>query len=225
MSEPKILLELYFIRHGESLTNAGLIDEYADPESTEDPILSKKGFEQARAMGKYLRFVNFDAVYSSALKRAMLTAGALIDEQGKQQELLIHPLLSEINVKEPYGGMTPAELPLYVRTAVPAPGVDIDSPLVINQSDDDEAAVLARADEMLFYFYSRYKNGEKVAVVSHGGFITYMLFHIMEFRKKCPGFDITLSNCGVSLVKFFEPGTNPYGDVSIEFINRMPEIE
>ena len=78
-AEPVLELELYIIRHGESLGNIGY-NGRTDLTLTEsvDPVLSEKGINQAIAAGEFLAETVFDAVYSSALMRAVRTAGEII---------------------------------------------------------------------------------------------------------------------------------------------------
>jgi len=62
-------MELYIARHGETKFN----EEHRIQGSGKDAPLTLKGIEQAKALGKSLEGISFDAVYSSPLKRAMDT--------------------------------------------------------------------------------------------------------------------------------------------------------
>jgi 2,3-bisphosphoglycerate-dependent phosphoglycerate mutase len=64
---------LFLVRHGESTGNvAGLLSGHSDHELTE------KGKEQAKHTGKKLKDVQFNAAYSSDLKRAAQTAEIIL---------------------------------------------------------------------------------------------------------------------------------------------------
>jgi 2,3-bisphosphoglycerate-dependent phosphoglycerate mutase len=74
--------EFYFIRHGESVSNAtpGLAagKDYDAP-------LTEKGFSQARLLGSRLKSesISFDRVYSSRLARADQTTRTMLDAMGE----------------------------------------------------------------------------------------------------------------------------------------------
>ena len=74
--------EFYFIRHGESMSNAtpGLAAG-----ADFDAPLTPAGVEQARALGRRFKQENarFDRVYSSSLTRAIQTTEAMLDEMGE----------------------------------------------------------------------------------------------------------------------------------------------
>ena len=65
-------LEVAFVRHGQPLEPAD-----RSPEEALDPPLTSLGLQQAAAMARYLRGRHVDAVYSSRLTRARLTAESL----------------------------------------------------------------------------------------------------------------------------------------------------
>ena len=62
-------MDLYIIRHGESRGNIGYDDE--------DPVLTELGHKQAQLLALRLRNINFDAILSSPLTRAVQTATPL----------------------------------------------------------------------------------------------------------------------------------------------------
>ena len=74
--------EFYFIRHGESLSNA--TPGFAAGVNF-DAHLTPAGVEQARALGRRLKQegVRFDKVYSSSLTRAIQTTEAMLGEMGE----------------------------------------------------------------------------------------------------------------------------------------------
>ena len=73
--------EFYFIRHGESESNA-LPDRMSlDP----DTSLTRKGFAQARLLGERLEQdgITFDKVYSSSMARTVQTTQTMLDAMGE----------------------------------------------------------------------------------------------------------------------------------------------
>ena len=225
-TKPVLELELYIIRHGESMGNIGY-NGRTDLTMIEsvDPVLSEIGINQAVAAGKYLAETNFDAVYSSALMRAVKTAGEIIKKQNDEKNLLINPVFTEMGIPEEYHAVSMKELREICPTAVIADDVDPDSKLMESTASSDEKGLFERAARAIEYLRSKYKNGEKVAVVSHAAFITYMIFYIMGYTEKVPSFDIDFNNTGITKVKFYKEGTNKYGDTVFEYINSTAHLQ
>ena len=76
--------EFYFIRHGQSESNATPDRMSLDANSS----LTRKGFAQARLLGRRLREdgVTFDKVYSSSLVRTMQTTQTMLDAMGESNK-------------------------------------------------------------------------------------------------------------------------------------------
>lgn len=224
-AKPVLELELYIIRHGESLGNIGY-NGRTDLTLREgiDPVLSEKGLSQAVAAGEYLADIDLDAVYSSALMRAVRTAGEIIKKQPAEKSLFIHPVFTEMGIPEEYHAVSMDELLELCPTAEIADGVDPDSKLMESTAGSDEKGLFKRGKRAIDYLRTKYKNGEKVAVVSHAAFITYMVFYIMGFTEKVPAFDIDFNNTGITKVKFYKEGTNKYGDIVFEYINSTAHL-
>lgn len=223
--KPVLELELYLVRHGQSRGNvpreSGI--EISLKEG-HDPELTELGIKQAVAAGEYLSDVDFTEVYSSALLRAARTATEIINKQPKAHTLKILPLLTEAGVGKEY--TTDFDSVHEVnKTAVLAEGYDPALPLLCYTSSSDEKALFERAQKLMEYIRSRYKNGEKVALVSHAAFITYITFVCMGFNGAVPIFDIDFKNTGLTKIKFYKEGTNPYGDIVFEYINATPHLE
>ena len=68
-------LTMYVVRHGETILN--MMDKV---QGWSDGVLTEKGVTGAVNMGKGLRDVKFDAVYSSDLKRASITARRAMEQ-------------------------------------------------------------------------------------------------------------------------------------------------
>lgn len=222
--KPILELELYLIRHGQSKGNVPRDGGEITIKEAHDPELTEKGICQAQAAGEYLSDISFDAVYSSALLRAVRTATEIIKKQPEEKTLKILPLLTEAGVGEEYS--TDFESVHTVNeNAVLAEGYDESLPLLCYNASSDEKGLFKRAEEALGYIRSRYKNGEKIALVSHAAFITFICFSCMGFKGSVPIFDIDFKNTGLTKIKFYEKGTNPYGDIVFEYINATPHFE
>jgi broad specificity phosphatase PhoE len=77
---------LFLIRHG--ATPANEMRPYIMQGSELDHPLSAAGEAQAAAVGNFLRWFNLAAVYSSPLRRAVQTATAIAERQGKTVETI-----------------------------------------------------------------------------------------------------------------------------------------
>lgn len=92
----------YLVRHGESTWNAvGRI------QGRQDPALSDLGRRQAAALGRSLRPVALDSVYTSPQQRARLTAQAVVEH--RQLSVTVDPDLAEID-HGAWEGLTEAEV-------------------------------------------------------------------------------------------------------------------
>jgi len=222
--KPIVELELYIIRHGQSVGNVGYGRENITIKEGADPILTEKGENQADLLGKYLKNVDFDAVYSSALIRAVSTANGILRYQENGKKLNILPYLTEAGLNPEYKGLTMEEIREICPTAVLADGVDPEGSILCYNEYNDEDGMYAIAEDTMNYFIEKYKNGEKIAVVSHAAYMTYLIFRIMGFTKS-PVFDIDINNTGITKVNFFKKGTNKYGDITFTYINSTTHLE
>ncbi len=225
MADGVKLRELYLIRHAESRGNAGIeADGIAD---SADPLLTELGLSQAEKLGIYYKDkVGFEAFYSSGLRRAVETADGLIRFQSGERRLNILPDLCEIGITPDYAGMTLKELKALCQRAEIAPGFEKREKLVVPDETpgENETRYFNRAKAVLDYLESKYNGGEKIALISHAAFLTYVIFYIIGYRDKEPFYDFALSNTGVTRIIFYEPGTYPFGDISFEAVNDLRHL-
>ncbi len=221
---PVVELELYLIRHGQSMGNAGYGKDNLTLKEENDPLLTEKGLEQADLLGRYLCKTDFDYIYSSGLIRAISTADGLLRYQRESKPVNILPILSEVGIVPEYDGITIEEMKEFCKTAVLADGVNENDPRVCHSSFETESEVFDRAETVINYLRSRYSDGEKVAVVAHAAFLTILIFRIMGF-KDAPAFDISIQNTGITKVIFYKKGTNRYGDIVFEYINDTAHLK
>ena len=222
-TQPILELEIYLIRHGESRGNVGLTKEDAPFDQREDPPLTVKGRLQADLLGQSLAGVDFDAVYSSVLRRAVMTAQGVLSHQPTKKPLLLLPLLTEQGTPDEYEGQTPEALQALSPGCRMADGFAASRRIMGTPGQPDDV-VLARAQETVDYLRARHGGGQKIAVVSHAAFLTYLIFRVCGIKEQMPDFDIDLSNTGVTRVKFYRPGTNPFGDTVFGAINNTEHL-
>ena len=80
-------MELYLVRHGQSESNVGI--------DVEDPRLTETGVRQAELLGRRLRDVRFDRVFTSHLTRAIQTAAIVLRQQTAPPPIEVVPELTE----------------------------------------------------------------------------------------------------------------------------------
>ena len=223
-SKPIVELELYLVRHGQSMGNAGYDKDNLTTKEQNDPFLAEKGHMQADLVGQSLCDIDFEHIYSSGLIRAISTANGILTHQKISKPVYILPVLSEVGISPEYDGITVEEMKEYCKTAVLADGVEETDPRVYHSTFENEAEIFDRAKAVMEHMHSRYSSGEKVAIVAHAAFLTILIFTIMGFEE-APVFDISIQNTAVTKVVFYKHGTNPYGDISFEYINDTSHLK
>ena len=219
MTQPKLLFDLFLVRHAQSCGNAGIHtgDTAAD---RQDPILSETGERQALRLGERFSDVPLDAILASGLRRALQTASAVAGQQPpdgtKTVEVL--PLLTECNVLEGYAGFSFDELRSLAPASRPADGWDSPQTVLPNNEQTDEAYNIDRAKQVMRVLRSRFHSGERVMAVGHGMFNTVLLMQALEIDPQ--RFDPDFDNTGVTYLSFYEAGTGPWGfDVRLRTLN------
>lgn len=218
--QPIIELDLYIIRHGESLGNAGYSGK-TDLTLKEgvDPVLTEKGIAQAVAAGEFLKDIDFDEFYASPLLRAARTATEIMKKQTETKPLHIMPELCEVGITPEYSGVEIDEIREFSPTAVYVEGSETAKTRMRYDTHEENEKVNERARFVIDYLRSRYQNGEKVALVSHAAFITNLVFMIMSLDKEAPAFDIDYNNTGITRVTYYKHGTYKWGDTVFRYIN------
>lgn len=220
----EIELELYIVRHGESMSNAGQ-EEGLSYEFRTDSPLSPKGERQAELLGKYFSEFSLDYIISSGLRRAMQTAyqvGINQPENGAKQ-VELHKIFSERNTSSTCRSRSIEEIKKEFPIMIPALGTKPEDGTVHHGDNDTEEMTYARAQEAVKYLRDRFKNGEKVMLVAHAAFLTDMLFVMLGLDRE-QVFDPSFNNTGITKLIFFKEGTAPYADVHEVFHNAVPHL-
>jgi broad specificity phosphatase PhoE len=155
--------EFFLIRHGQSTANASGVWQG----QMEFP-LSEVGRGQARLTGKALAREKLDAIYSSPLGRAFETAEIIARETAFRDAVV--PLEG---LMERHGGSLEgttyaereARNPELAKKLLSLP--EEERWTLVGAETDEE--VLARFEEAMSSIRARHADGERLAVVSHGG--------------------------------------------------------
>lgn len=219
----KISLELYLVRHGLSAANAGVQGDTI--EENQDPHLAEKGTRQAQLLAGKFAAYPLDCIMSSCLYRAIETALPVADSQPENgaKAISVHPLFGEVGISTEYSGKTSAQLQELYPSIVMADGTENYEYLLCHTTDGQTSK--ARAKEAIEYLTSHFHNGEKVMLVSHGGFIRYLMEAALNIDFEPAMSDPSFFNTGVTKIIFFQHGEGIYGnDVVLVYMNEHSHL-
>ena len=174
-------MNIYLSRHGQTELNKKQLMQGR----TDEP-LNATGIVQAKMARKFIKDVNFDAVYSSPLTRAKQTASILGDIP--MEDIIVDERIIEVD----FGNY---ELRKYQRL-----GVKLTSywliPEVFKCPDSVESmeAIISRSHEFLRELEQ--KDYNNVLVVCHGGILRPMFGYLMD-RKRGYSWRPKPTNCEI----------------------------
>ena len=163
---------LYLIRHARSTWNAE-----SRMQGQADPPLDELGQRQAQALATHLRSQTFDAIYSSPLARARLTAEIVAAPHTLSVRL--DPRLMERHLGD-WTGLTGDEVDEWLA-AKPDHNWRRDGP----PGGESSAAVAARAVAAFAGIVAAHPEGT-VAVFSHGGLLKAYFLHLLGIPIERP---------------------------------------
>lgn len=189
-------MEIYFVRHGETVWNTEKRFQ-----GLSDSPLTEKGIEQAKLLGEKLKDIAFNKFYSSSLKRANDTANYIKGD--RRQEVEIFEAFNEISM----GDMEGIQQEEFKKIFPKQQEDFFFNPLDYDPSPyngESFLELMERVKEGLEKFIELNKGYERVLVVSHGATLK-TLFHylsgrdISEFRdEKIP------KNTSYTIVKYID---------------------
>ncbi len=188
-------MNLYLIRHGQSVANDGGIIQ-----GHKEFPLSEAGQKQASLLGEFLASQSFDYIYSSHLMRAQKTAAAISAHQ--PLDVIKWEEICEIGLG-PLEGKTRQEIYLQF------PELKDESKSILTTGiagTETVKEITDRCHSVLEQLLSGHKR-HNVILVSHGGFISIFLMYLMygdEWHKAHRPF--VISNTGVSKIEFLDNG-------------------
>ncbi len=188
---------IYLIRHAEAEGNL-----YRIAQGHTDGKITKRGWEQIKALSKRFQSIHVDSVYSSDLHRTCATASAIYSQKG----LSLHtdPALREVNLGvwegKPWGAIAredPEQL-LWFSTKCH-----------LWRVKDGETAeeVQTRLYEEVCNIARRH-DGQTVAIVSHGFAIRMLLGKLQGYPLERIGESPQEDNTAVSLLEFTQDKLN-----------------
>lgn len=165
-------MELLLIRHALPVRRE-LAEGVADPE------LSSEGREQARHLSQYLASEHLDAVYASTMRRARQTADPIVEDRGL--DVRIEPDVAE------FDRFSTEYVPVEELKATGDPRWHAMLDGTWQQEAEDPATFNARTIGAIERIIGDHQ-GERVAVVCHGGVINAYLTDLLGLDIDARGF-------------------------------------
>ena len=181
------------VRHGET---EGNLDDKAQGHF--DAQLTERGRLQAQAVAKRLANVEFDAVYSSDLQRAMDTAKTIT---ANNPELEIQP---RSQLREYHFGVYEDFLWDDIGNAVPEVyqrWKNLDTrPAIEFPGGESMANAWQRVGDFVYEMLNQHRQGnEKILIVGHGGSLQALLGQLLSLRIR-DQWDFVFTNTGVTIL-------------------------
>jgi 2,3-bisphosphoglycerate-dependent phosphoglycerate mutase len=240
-------MELYFIRHGQSINNANW--DKPDYEESPDPVLTENGYEQARLLAEFLKKhqtiqnqkewnsqnrygFGLTHIYTSLMERAAFTAAPiaqaldipLIAWKEIHEEGGIYSRGDKANVQGLPGRPRSFFMENFRTITLPD---DLDETGWWNRPFEAEDERQPRADQVFAELLTRHRDREgqpehRVAFVSHGGFFMRLVCAILKlpWRQATLGLRswFLLNNCSIS--RFDIRGN----EITVAYLNRTDHL-
>ena len=164
------MLEIYFVRHGETEWNLkGML------QGKQNSPLTEKGRAQAAKLGEALKGVEFDGLYSSPMGRASLTAEIIRGE--REQALFTIPALREMSFGE-MEGLSKKEF----QKLHPEQYKNLWEDALIYDPSAFKGETFKEVDERVMegldHLVKSHPNGGRILVVSHGMTLKNIFMHV-----------------------------------------------
>lgn len=180
-------MELYIVRHAESVENAGFL-------KGSDPVLTNLGIRQAECLGNFLKNVNFDKIYTSHLSRTIQTATGVAGYQSGNPQITVIPEFSERGTAIDFEANTEFHKTVYNNIVYTKISIEKDyhgdieriqtalDKYIFQPAYGNTSVERISGDNVIRY------NPEKVLIVAHGGINAIILSCLVGFR-----FDINMN--------------------------------
>lgn len=187
-------MEIYFIRHGETLWNTLKIFQ-----GSSDSPLTELGISQAEKLAERLKDIEFTEFYSSPMGRTIQTSRIVMGD--RKQELKFIDEFREISMGDMEGVPRQEFESRYPKEFFDFFNNPVDyNPVAYN--GEDYYQVIKRVKKGLEKLISYHKDGDRVAVVTHGVTLK-ALFHIITGESMTDlGASKVPQNTSVSIVEY-----------------------
>lgn len=192
-------MNLYFVRHGQSILSQQGIHQFYDTP------LSPTGIKQARALANYLTKISLNLIIASPLTRAYSTA--LIIKEKNDKPLITSKFLEEIKRPTSVQGKSKDD-PQVIK---------IKKQIKLHQNDknwhyeDEDNFFDLKTKALNFITYIKTRKEENILIVAHGTIISLIIFLLLEKNIRAEQFFrihklIAFDNTGITKCEYSSKG-------------------
>ena len=188
--------DLIFIRHGESNGNLGIREPGVHPD---DPHLTPLGLWQAQKIAD--RFVpgEVSAIYTSALMRACQTMQPTAQKLGISMHVLRE--LMEVGTEIP--NTDPEQVKQLAPNAYDGLCRILTAPETFSAADGTPQTCEKRAAYCIDRILADCKDGDRIVICTHGGFIGYLIRYCLGLSLPEP-FNWQIDNGAAFIIRFYQ---------------------
>lgn len=211
-------MDIYLVRHGESVGNTIPGYSWCDPE------LSERGHAQAKLLAEELNGINFTKIFSSPLLRTVQTISytAKSHPDGPAEIELLSDLM-EVGTDSSYHGAPENELYDIYEKLIKRPASDTTKGRDVLGDEKPPKDTLERAKRVVKYLKENFGENDTILISAHGTFNTYLLLAMLDFDYNI-GFNFSQNNACISLVRYFvENGIDRTKAVYINNTRHLPK--
>ncbi|HFU4455895.1 TPA: histidine phosphatase family protein [Streptococcus suis] len=187
-------MKIYFVRHGKTEWNL----EGRFQGASGDSALLPQAFEELELLGKHLADLPFDAIYSSDLQRATITAEQIAKANRYCQTVQTSPQLREWS----FGKLEGSKMSIF-RAIYPKQAQALKHNLALFNNDLFEAESVRQVTQRMVDFVQSLKGQdmETVLIVSHGAFLTASIHRLLGFPPAQLRHRGGLDNASISILE------------------------
>ncbi|HFI0353207.1 TPA: histidine phosphatase family protein [Streptococcus suis] len=187
-------MKIYFVRHGKTEWNLeGRFQGYSG-----DSALLPQAFEELELLGKHLSDLPFDAIYSSDLQRAKITAEQIARANQHCQTVQTTPQLREWS----FGKLEGSKMAIF-RSIYPKQARALKHNLALFDNDLFEAESVHQVTQRMVNFVQSLKGQDmdRVLIVSHGAILTASIHRLLGFTPAQLRHRGGLDNASISILE------------------------
>ncbi|HFI0237451.1 TPA: histidine phosphatase family protein [Streptococcus suis] len=187
-------MKIYFVRHGKTEWNV----EGRFQGASGDSALLPQAFEELELLGKHLADLPFDAIYSSDLQRATITAEQIAKANRYCQTVQTSPQLREWS----FGKLEGSKMSIF-RAIYPKQAQALKHNLALFDNDLFEAESVRQVTQRMVDFIQSLKGQdmETILIVSHGAFLTASIHRLLGFPPAQLRHRGGLDNASISILE------------------------
>lgn len=190
-------MDIYLVRHGESVGNTIPGYSWCDPE------LSERGHVQAKLLAEELNGINFTKIFSSPLLRTVQTISYTAKNHPDGPAVIeLLPELMEVGTNPDYPGAPRNELfEIYDKLIIRSSSDTTKGSDVLGDEKTPEIR-MQRAKRVVKYLKENFSDDDTILISAHGTFNNYLLLAMLDFDYNI-GFNFSQHNACISLVRYF----------------------